>query len=79
MPPSCASVFRTSLKANYTVSNLGFRCAKDITKTIKMNKIFLILASLLISCVICKEDKKDVTALPSDSIFNLQTELAKSG
>lgn len=27
--------FRTSLKANYTVSNLGFRCAKDITKTIQ--------------------------------------------
>ena len=27
--------FRTSLKANYTVSNLGFRCAKDITKTTK--------------------------------------------
>jgi len=27
--------FRTSLKANYTVSNLGFRCAKDIIKTIQ--------------------------------------------
>ncbi len=27
--------FRTSLKAQYTVSNLGFRCAKDITKTTK--------------------------------------------
>jgi formylglycine-generating enzyme len=24
--------FRSSLKANYTVHNLGFRCAKDITK-----------------------------------------------
>ncbi|MCO5260467.1 MAG: formylglycine-generating enzyme family protein [Crocinitomicaceae bacterium] len=24
--------FRTSLKANYTISNLGFRCAQDITK-----------------------------------------------
>ncbi|WP_226063162.1 formylglycine-generating enzyme family protein [Kaistella polysaccharea] len=24
--------FRSSLKANYTVGNLGFRCAKDVTK-----------------------------------------------
>lgn len=27
--------FRSSLKANYTVGNLGFRCAKDLTKTEK--------------------------------------------
>lgn len=27
--------FRSSLKANYTVSNLGFRCAKDINSTTK--------------------------------------------
>ena len=25
--------FRQSLKANYTVANLGFRCAKDLTTT----------------------------------------------
>ena len=38
-----------------------------------MNKILLILASLFF-LVSCKEDKKEETALPSDSIFNLQTD-----
>ena len=27
--------FRSSLKANYTVGNLGFRCAKDSTNSTK--------------------------------------------
>ena len=38
-----------------------------------MKKIFLLLTSCLVLLTSCKEDKKDETPLPSDSIFNLQT------